>query len=401
MRKILSIFLPRFYVVATGKKTDGMPLIVERDGTVLDGSEEVFANGGKAGMPVRRVLRLAPARVVAEDVSLAKPLFRRVWEIVYGQTPLVETTDYHEGFADLTGCLRDGESLAERAKTLREQLREATGLHPRIGGGSTTLSARIAAGISRDGFIPRFRSEERALLWDSPIGACAGFSERLVARLALLGVETFGDLYGLSPEQVISVAGKRDGWTLIRLARLEEARPLRPNYPPESVVVSKSFLPGIEDEPLAFAWLARLCKGANDALAKKDRRPMEMSLTLHLEGGERRIRGMRFSREGVGATARAFRAERLLRELWKGEEIERLELSFGALEPVAAEQTLLWDESRRKQRESASYAVEMSRARFGPRGLSFGNDDPASVSGAWVESVLLNRDLVPLGSGWH
>lgn len=404
MRRLLAIRLPGFYLAATGwDGSDGVPALVSREGAVLDASPDARACGVIEGMPIRSAMRLSPSRVLPEDPARARVLYRKVWEVVASHTPLVETTDYHTGFANLTGCLKPGESLAERASRLRDEIGRATGLRARIGGGSTTLSAEIASHSGDDGFLPRFLSQERKFLWKSPLSACSAIPPKIAARLSLLGLETFGDLLRFTPEQLAGVAGKRDGWTLYRLSRLDEVRPLRPNYPPETLVVSKGFVPPTEHEPQVVAWLSRLCDRGNRTLSKRGLRPMEMSVTLHLSDGSTRIAETRFSREGIGSLARSFRAEALFREAWLGEELERLTLTFDALEPLVPEQTTLWDDGKKRQRENAVRAIEMTRARFGTRGLSFAKDAfaDAGVPGAWVEPLLSHSDLIPAGAGWY
>jgi nucleotidyltransferase/DNA polymerase involved in DNA repair len=404
MRKMLSISLPQFYLVAIGwDGSDGVPALVSRDGTVLDASLDARVCGVAEGMPIRNAVRLSPSRVFPEDPARARVLHRKVWGIVASHTPLVETTDYHTGFANLTGCLRPGESLAERASRLRDEIHQATGLRARIGGGSTLLSAQIASRSGDDGFLPRFLSEERRFLWGSMLATCSAVPSKITARLSLLGLETFGDLLRFTPEQLAGVAGKRDGWTLYHLSRLEEVRPLRPNYPPETLVVSKGFVPPTEHEQQIVAWLSRLCDRGNRTLAARGLKAMEMSLTLHLVDGSTRIAETRFSREGIGSFARSFRAEGLLRGAWLGEELERLTLTFDALELLIPEQTTLWDDGMKRQQENAVRAIEMTRARFGTRGLSFAKDvfADAGIPGAWVEPVLSRSDLIPAGAGWY
>jgi DNA polymerase-4 len=401
------IHLPGFYVAATrpDKGTASVPLLVSRGATVLDASAEALEKGVVVGMPVRRALRLVSAVVEPEDASRTAPFFRQVWDVVASHTPLIETRDHHEGFADLTGCLRRGEPLAERAELLRAQITAETGLRARIGGGSTCASAQLAARQSPDGFLPRTRSDERRFLREFPVSGCSGlFPDALLQRLPALGVRTLGDVAALPPERVMAIAGRADGWRLWRLSRREETRALRPTYPPEAITVAQGFLPPTDEESRIVALLERLSATANARLCRAGMEARTLSLTLHLAGGERRHQEVRFPRKSTTALAAALRAERLFRDVWRGEEVEKIVLSLGALVPRVAEQVSLWGGAARRRRDDVRCAVERTQARFGARSLAFASEDDAEFllpPPRFAAEAFMQAELCPRGAGWY
>ncbi|MEO2003678.1 MAG: hypothetical protein ABGY41_06235 [Candidatus Poribacteria bacterium] len=406
MRRILTIHVPGMYVLAAreGGIEPDVPLIVTRNETVLDASPEVLERGVEIGMPMRRARRIASGVIVAEEPSTVVALHERVWNILAAHTPLLEVLDYHEAVADLTGCFR-GMSLVECAEVVRAEIREATGLETRIGGGSTFYSAWIASLITHSGtyegaggFVPRWKSEEDRLITTAPLTHCPFVPKDARERMLRLGLRVMRDLDPFSEYELVKLVGKGVSWPLKTFADGREIRPIRSNYPPKTVEASERFNPPTDTEPRVMAVFHRLIEEGNQRLSLGSEKAVELSVAVEFEGGEKREAKTRFARRDVTAPMRAHRFERLLREVWEGQEVAELSLIFGAIQPYEAEQTSIWEDIRAHARRATAELMEMASARFGSRCLvRAGSTQPTS---RFAALSLMDAGVCPLGSGW-
>ncbi|MDA1191937.1 MAG: hypothetical protein O3A46_09680 [Candidatus Poribacteria bacterium] len=103
------------------------------------------------------------------------------------------------------------------------------------------------------------------------------------------------------------------------------------------------------------------------------------------------------------ANARRYRLERMLWELWKGEELERLTVTYEGLRPVLSEQTSLWGEKdRAKSRAVVDEMLELVRSRYGHDSATVA-DDPAltGIDPCFASQVVSASGLCPAGAGWY
>jgi len=401
MKQILAVWINGFYMAASTTSAETL-WIVARDDAVLDASEEVLRKGVTLGMPLRRALRLAPAVVSDESPVQCRELAQRVWDIAAAHTPLVETLDYHKGFVDLTGCLRKGETLRERAETIREGIRSATGLETRIGGGSCPLIAQTALRKPPNGIVLT-ADEELPFRASIPLSKCPSIPTPLVEQCDRLGIRTLGDVAHLPMARFLGIVGKNDGWAVYQTAKGKTTRRIHPNYPPRSLFVSQSFAPPTDQEPRLVALLQRLCRTSYRRLRGERRRPAEIALSLRFADGERRDGGSRFPRAELSELAISHRAGRLWGELWQGEEVERIALVCRELSGWDDEQGALWGNPDKERERKTAKAMEMTRARFGSRSLSILSDESAPhhlQPLRFAERIWESNGLCPVGTGW-
>ncbi len=405
MRHILAVWIEGLHHAAARTRHTDLegPIIVAHDEHVLDASDEVLRRGVKLGASVRSALRIASALVVPYDPTLSRPLSRKAWDVMASHTPLVEVLDDHKGFVDLTGCLKPDETLPQRAEVLREQVLDTTGCALRIGGGSGRFVAQIALKKPPHGRILESEADERELIENVPLDRFPSISPELAERCARLGIRLLGDVRRFPVERVLELAGRSEGWTLHRIAHGNDTTKVQANYPPETITLSKSFLPPTHHEPQVVAVLERLSGLINEELAERQLNAIELSLELHLADGERRHQQSRFPRHQIADLARAYRAECLLRSLWRGEEVEQMTLACGKLRPRTHEAGYLWNPGKQAQQDKAQVAVEMTRARFGTHALAFAENGDIALSMPpirFAEQIWEQNGLCPLGAGW-
>ncbi len=399
MKRLLTIHVPGMYVLAAREQgyDPDVPLVVARNDAVLDASPEVIARGVEIGMPMSKARRLAGGVLVAEEPSTVVALHERVWDLLAAHTPLIEVIDYHEAVVDLTGCFR-GMSLVECADAVRVEIQDAVGLTARIGGGSTFTSAWIASLGDGAGFVPRWKSEETRLIAHAPLTHCPFVPKDARERLLRLGLRIVRDVEPFSEHELAKLVGIGLVWPLKAFAAGREIRPLQSNYPPKTVEASERFMPPTDMEPRVMASFHRLIEEGNARLSLGQEKAVELTVAVEFEGGKKRDAKTRFARRDVTASMRAHRFERLLREVWEGQEVAELSLVFGAIQPYEAEQTSIWEDIRQQARRATTELMEMASARFGNRCLVRASSTQPTSRFAAIS--LMDSGVCPLGSGW-
>src|SRR5689334_25376032 len=102
-------------------------------------------------MPMARAMRLCPgATVVPVPWEACTRKSREVGAVLRRFTPVVEQASSDEFYLDLSGTEQlYGEPLAVTARRMREAVKNETALALSIGGGTSKLIAKLAAGIAK------------------------------------------------------------------------------------------------------------------------------------------------------------------------------------------------------------------------------------------------------------
>ena len=124
----------------------------DRRGVVTSASYEARAYGVHSAMPMARAVRLCPgATVVSVPWDACADKGREIAAVLRRFTPAVEQASSDEFYLDLTGTERlyHGEPLAATARRIRDAVLAETTLGLSIGGGSSKLVAKLAAGVAK------------------------------------------------------------------------------------------------------------------------------------------------------------------------------------------------------------------------------------------------------------
>lgn len=244
----------------------------ERRGVVTSASYEARARGVHSAMPMARAVRLCPEAMVvpvaweacAEKSGAIRDVLRRF-------TPAVEQASSDEFYLDLGGTaeLYSGETLAGTAHRIRAAVREATALSVSIGGGTSKLVAKLAAGVAKprpgsgaDGVrvVPPGREAEFMLeftLADIPmIGP--KFQERLAER----GLRTVRDAVRHERRALGAWFGERAGTWLYERVRGIDTAPVESDREAKSVSRDETFATDLDDDAALAAKLLSLADRA-------------------------------------------------------------------------------------------------------------------------------------------
>jgi DNA polymerase-4 len=126
----------------------------------------------------------------------------------------------------------DGLRIAER---IRERLGRELGFEVSCGIATTRAAAQVASRMSRPrGVLYALPGYEARLLAPLDIGLLPDLPAGARQRLMMDGLQTLGDLAGVSPERAKALLGPR-GPAFVRSARGEDDRPVDRSQPPRSI----------------------------------------------------------------------------------------------------------------------------------------------------------------------
>lgn len=201
----------------------------ERRGVVTSASYEARAFGVRSAMPMARAVRLCPeATVVAVPWEACAAKGQEIRQVLERFAPVVEQASSDEFYLDLSGTERlyHDESTLETATRIRSAVHEATALWMSIGGGTSKLVAKLAAGVAKplpaaagDGVhvVPPGGEAEflaRFALADIPM-----IGPKAQERLAQLGWRSAADVQRVDRAELIRRLGEREGewlWESVR-----------------------------------------------------------------------------------------------------------------------------------------------------------------------------------------
>src|SRR5687768_13612807 len=242
MRRIVHLDMDAFYASVEQRddpRLRGKPVAVggrpETRGVVAAASYEARAFGVRSAMPMARAMRLCPALVIVHpDFERYRRVSTQVMEILRSCTPLVEPLSLDEAYLDVTENLW-GEPLASVvAKTLKQKIREATGLTASAGVAPNKFLAKIASGYRKpDGLTVIAPERVESFLQELPVEALWGVGPVTAQRLRDRGIVRLVDVRSADGALLREAVGGLSDW-LVKLAAGDDDRPVEPNRPSKS-----------------------------------------------------------------------------------------------------------------------------------------------------------------------
>ena len=156
-------------------------------GVVTSASYEARAFGVHSAMPMARALRLCPkATIVPVSWEACGEKSRKIREILQRHAPVVEGASIDEFYCDLSGTERlyNDEALEVTARRMRKAVLEETGLSVSIGGGTSRVIAKMAAGAAKPGGVHVVAAgEEETFMRRFALGDIPFVGKRFMERL--------------------------------------------------------------------------------------------------------------------------------------------------------------------------------------------------------------------------
>src|SRR5262249_54805783 len=246
MRSILHVDMDAFY--ASIEQIDqpeykGRPVIVGADPKAGTGrgvgaacSYEARKFGVRSALPISRAWKLCPQGVyVRPRMGRYVEVSKQIMNVFRRYTDLVEPLSIDEAFLDITGSIALFGPPDRIARSIKQEIRERTGLTASVGLAPNKFLAKIASDIRKpDGFMILGENEVEDFLKNLPISRLWGVGPKTELRLHQLGFRTIGEVAVASRESLIRALGSL-GEHLYQLSRGQDERPVVPNWEPKSV----------------------------------------------------------------------------------------------------------------------------------------------------------------------
>jgi len=242
-------------------------------GVVTSASYEARAYGVHSAMPMARAMRLCPgATVVPVPWEACTRKSREIGVVLRRFTPVVEQASSDEFYLDLSGTeqLYGGESLAATARRMRDAVLAETSLTLSIGGGTSKLVAKLAAGLAKprpgtaaDGVNVVGPGAESDFMLQFALADIPFIGPKAQERLARFGLRTVRDVVRHDRETLMGWLGEREGAWLHERARGIDRAPVEPNREAKSVSRDETFATDLDDDGALAAKLLALADRAS------------------------------------------------------------------------------------------------------------------------------------------
>ena len=210
-------------------------------GVVTTATYEARALGVHSAMALMKAARLAPdAVLLPTDFDAYRQYSRRFKAAVRAIAPEVEDHGIDEIYIDLSGvAAADGDAAAGEttaaaenrarsiARTIKDAVRDATGLSCSIGISPNKLLSKIASELDKpDGLTILAAADIVLRVWPLPPRKINGVGPKTAARLDALGIATIGDLARADRAWLIEEFGASRGAWMHEASNGRDERPV-------------------------------------------------------------------------------------------------------------------------------------------------------------------------------
>jgi len=241
----------------------GKPLIVggQRDSpraVVSTCSYEARKYGVRSAMPISQAARLCPdALFVTGNMRRYTDVSQQIMECLAEFTPRIQQISIDEAFLDMTGCEHFYNNAQAMGLSIKQQIREKTGLTASCGIAPNKFLAKLASSKSKpDGLLVITADEVGDLLAPLPVRELWGVGERGEQELARYGITTVSDLRAWPAQWLAERFGKW-GMLIYDLARGIDDDPVVTDEECKSYGSESTFDSDVDDIDDLCACLAR------------------------------------------------------------------------------------------------------------------------------------------------
>jgi len=223
----------------------GQPVAVggsSRRGVVAAASYEARTYGIHSAMPSAEAARRCPHLVFRRPrFDVYRAVSRQVRAIFQAYTDLVEPLSLDEAYLDVTEPKQGPPSGTLLARTIKQEIRDTTGLTASAGVAASKFLAKVASGWEKpDGLTVIPPDEAPAFIAQLPVEKFHGIGPVTARKMKGLDLQTGADLRRWSEEALVQHFGKR-GRYFHRLAHNRDTRPVRPERERKSVGAERTF----------------------------------------------------------------------------------------------------------------------------------------------------------------
>jgi DNA polymerase IV len=199
-------------------------------------------HGVRSAMPMFKALKACPdAVVIRPDFNKYTVASREIRARMQRLSPLLQVLSIDEAAVDMTGTEKlHGAPPAITLARFAGDIERELGLTVSIGLAANRLLAKLAAGLDKPRGFAALGSEAASVLSEWPVRKLPGIGPALERRLGVLGITHLGHLQSLSDASARAKLGD-DGPALVRRARGEDNRSVRPDHDTRSISAETTF----------------------------------------------------------------------------------------------------------------------------------------------------------------
>ncbi|MFI4887729.1 MAG: Y-family DNA polymerase [Burkholderiales bacterium] len=256
-------------------------------GVITTATYEARALGLHSAMGMMKAAALAPETILLPmDFDAYRHYSRLFKAAVRAISPRIEDRGIDEIYIDLTDIVRDREAakreaspedetecLRALAQSIKDAVRDATGLSCSIGIAANKLLAKIASDLDKpDGLTLVGDGDFERRIWPLPVRRINGIGPKSAARLATFGINTIGDLARADSMFLMTTFGRAHGEWMHAAAHGRDDRPVVTCSEPQSISRETTFerdLSAHRDRDELSAIFTELCNGVSDDLRRK------------------------------------------------------------------------------------------------------------------------------------
>jgi DNA polymerase-4 len=212
-------------------------------------------------MPARTAYRLCPQAIfLPPRFEVYHEVSAQIMAIFKSVTSLVEPLSLDEAFLDLTSVMRDFSDALQLASTIKQRIRDETGLTASAGLSFNKFLAKLASDAHKPDGLTLIAPEQAPAFLDAlPIERFFGVGKVTAAQLRKQEIQSGADLRQVSEERLHALLGSR-GSLLYQYVRAEDERPVEPVRERKSVGKETTLERDITDRDQMEAILAKLAE---------------------------------------------------------------------------------------------------------------------------------------------
>ena len=322
-------------------------------------------SGVRSAWPMFKALKACPdAVVIRPDFAKYAAAARQIRALMERLTPLMQPLSIDEAVLDLQGtaALHGMPPAAALAAFARDVEREV-GITVSIGLARNRLLAKIAAGRDKPRGFAVLGSDAAAVLASEPVRLLPGVGPALERRLHARGITHLMHLQALDDRAALALGD--DGPSLVRRARGQDDRPVRPGHDTKSVSAETTFDIDVTDIPTLERHLWRMAEKLARRLREKELAAGGVVLKLKTARFASRTRAYRLPGPTVLPDTLFDAGRRLLAREADGTAFRLIGLGANPLaDPADADRADLADPDA-PRRAATQRAVDALRSRFG------------------------------------
>lgn len=343
--------------------------ISKRHGVVLAKSTPAKQFHIHTGEPIQQALQKCPGLVVvAPNHGLYAQYSKKLHNMLYEYTPVIEPFSIDEAFLDMTGVCFNYQEAVETAHKMKERIKEELHFTVNIGISTNKLLAKMASDFKKPDFVHTLFPEEIPdKMWPLPLNELFFVGKATSKSLHSLGLQTIGDIANTDLKILKAHLGNKHGEMIYKNARGMDESPVEAETAANKGYGNSTTLSqDVTDFETANLILLSLCETVAARLRSDDVKCSCISVE---------VTDWEFNRQSHQTTLLSptnttnviyKTACELLKEFWKGKPLRLLGVRTSKLTTEDYSQMNLFDMAKNEKYAKLDKTLDHIRKKFGP-----------------------------------